>query len=198
MAQRKVRTKAGRTATDAQTPRVYRMPGLRVSVVRERWVLTCQRPILASSAALAAALAACIPEDTDREHFVMAILDVRQRLLGVHTVSVGCSTGTVVHPREVFRVALLAGASSLGVGHNHPSGDAQPSDTDITLTKRLARCAELLGISFHDHIIFGRGMRWLSLRQLGCLEEKKRNARRKTQPKAERQPQPVPKLVSGS
>ena len=92
-------TKGAGAPQGTRVPQVYRVPGVRVSVVRERWVRIQRRPIIDTSIALAAALSACIPADDAREHFVMAILDVRQRLLGVHTVSIGCLTGTLVHPR---------------------------------------------------------------------------------------------------
>lgn len=170
------RTKAGGARRKARMPkpaRLYRIPALRVSVVHERWVRTRQRPILRDSLALAKVLRACIPEDDDREHVVMAILDVRQRLLAVHTVALGSNKGSVIHPRELLRIAVLMGASSIGLAHNHCSGETKPSREDIALTRRLVACVELMGMRFADHVIFGRDGRWLSMRQRGHLQTEK-------------------------
>ncbi len=80
-------------------PKSYLMPSLRVSAVWEHDIHTRQRPEIRTSADLSAVLDACLPEDDRRERFVMAMIDVRCRLIGVHTVSIGCLTGTIVHPR---------------------------------------------------------------------------------------------------
>ena len=152
-------------------PVTFLMPNLRVSVVRDQPVRTQQHPVIDSSRALAAALDSCIPAHAAREHVVMALLDARRRLLGVHTVSVGGLAGALVHPRDVFRIAVLAGASGVGFGHNHPSGDPEPSDLDIDLTRRLCLCAKLLGITVVDHVIFGEGRCWVSLRSVGHVPD---------------------------
>lgn len=170
MARHKARTKSGRRTRVRWTPKHYLMPGLRVSVVWEGSVRTRQRPVIKNIGELSAALDSCIPEDAAREHFVMVMLDVRKRLIGVHTVALGCLTGCIVHPRDVFRVAILAGSCWVGFGHNHPSGDAEPSQEDVALTKRLVGVADALGIGVADHIIFGEGMRWVSLRERGLLK----------------------------
>ena len=68
------------------------------------------------------------------------------------------------------------------MAHNHCSGDAEPSDEDVALTRRLLRCAELMGIVLLDHIIFGRGMHWASVREQGHLETKKPKAHGITEP----------------
>jgi DNA repair protein RadC len=147
------------------------MPNLRVAVVREQSVRTRQHPHIPDSRALSGALDACIPPDAAREHFVMAMLDVRNHLIGVHTVGIGCLEGLMVHPREVFRVAVLAGAVSVGFGHNHPSGNPQPSDLDVDLTLRLCACAQVFGIRVLDHLIFGEGRCWVSLKSMGCVPD---------------------------
>lgn len=147
----------------------FLMPNLRVSVVRERSLRTRQHPRIESSADLSAVLAPCIPEDADREHFVMALLDVHHRLIGVHTVGIGHQNGILIHPREIFRIAVLAGAAYLGFGHNHPSGQAFVSEPDESLTQRLCMCGLLIGIEVVDHVIFGEGMSWLSMKKEGKL-----------------------------
>jgi DNA repair protein RadC len=75
-----------------------------------------------------------------------------------------------VHPRELFRPAVLAGAAAIVVTHNHPSGDPEPSAEDLALTRRLVAAGTLLGIELLDHVITGDGTaRWLSLKDRGHL-----------------------------
>ena len=107
--------------------------------------------------------------ETDREVFAVALLTVRHRVLGLHTVSVGCLTGSLVHPREVFKPAILAGSAALLLAHNHPSGDPEPSAEDVVLTRRLAAAGQLLGIEILDHLVIGEAGRFVSLRERGVL-----------------------------
>jgi DNA repair protein RadC len=93
----------------------------------------------------------------DREHFVVVLLDRKNAPIGLHTVSIGSLTASVVHPREVFKVAILANAAAFICGHNHPSGDPAPSQEDRTLTRRLVDAGKLLGIALLDHLILGDG-----------------------------------------
>ena len=91
----------------------------------------------------------------DREEFVIIGLDGKNRTIFFHSVSVGCLTSSIVHPREVFKMAILGNAASLILCHNHTSGDPTPSLKDIDITKRLTAAGELLGIKIMDHVIFG-------------------------------------------
>lgn len=91
-----------------------------------------------------------------KECFVSLFLDSRSRLLGMDDVSVGCLDSTLAHPREVFEKAVRAGAAAVVVAHNHPSGDPQPSDDDIRLTRRLVEAGKILGIRLLDHVIVTR------------------------------------------
>jgi DNA repair protein RadC len=95
--------------------------------------------------------------EVDREHFVVILVDRKNRLIGIHTVSVGSLTASVVHPREVFKVAILSNAAAILCGHNHPSGDPQPSGEDCSLTRRLVQAGQVLGIEVLDHVIIGDG-----------------------------------------
>ena len=95
--------------------------------------------------------------EVDREHFVVILVDRKNRLIGIHTVSVGSLTASVVHPREVFKVAILSNAAAILCGHNHPSGDPQPSQEDRSLTRRLVQAGKVLGIEVLDHVIIGDG-----------------------------------------
>ena len=89
------------------------------------------------------------------EIFVMLALDTKNNVIGVFEVSRGSLNSSIVHPREVFKRALLVNASSIILGHNHPSGESQPSHEDIVLTNRLEECGKILGIKILDHIITG-------------------------------------------
>jgi DNA repair protein RadC len=106
--------------------------------------------------------------DACQEHFYVLLLDGRHRILGEEVVSLGTLTASLVHPREVFRPALRASAAALILVHNHPSGDPEPSPEDRSVTERLGRAGELLGIPVLDHVVVAeRGFR--SLRDEGCL-----------------------------
>jgi DNA repair protein RadC len=76
-------------------------------------------------------------KDLDREHFVVLALDVKNKQIGANTVSIGTLSASLVHPREVFKFAILANAASIILAHNHPSGELSPSRDDIELTQRL-------------------------------------------------------------
>lgn len=89
----------------------------------------------------------------DRERFVVLLLDVRNRVQNCVEVSVGSIDASIVHPREVFSSAIRQGAAAIIAAHNHPSGDAAPSEEDIAITRRLADAGELLGIPLLDHLI---------------------------------------------
>lgn len=100
--------------------------------------------------------------DASRERFLALLLDGRHRVIGEAEISRGTLTASLVHPREVFRPALRAGAAALIVVHNHPSGDPTPSLEDRRVTERLRRAGELLGIPLLDHVVVAeRGYRSL-------------------------------------
>ena len=102
-----------------------------------------------------------------REHFLVLLLNARHEVMGRETVSVGSLNASIVHPREVFRPAVLASAAATVLVHNHPSGDPEPSEEDLAITKRLVEAGELLGISVLDHVIVAsRGVVSLRARQL--------------------------------
>lgn len=100
------------------------------------------------------------------ECFVVLLLNTRRRAKGHHFVSVGTMDTLLVHPREVFRVAIIAAAASVVVMHNHPSGEPTPSEADIKVTRDLIRAGQLLKIDVCDHVIVGN-LTHCSLRELG-------------------------------
>jgi len=95
-------------------------------------------------------------KNRDREFFVSILLDVKNIPLGVNLVSIGHLSSSLVHPREVFKPAILASASAMIIAHNHPSGDPTPSADDINVTVMLKQAGEILQIPLLDHIIVGR------------------------------------------
>ncbi len=105
----------------------------------------------------------------DREMFVVLHLDVRNRVVAHEITSIGSQTASLVHPREVFKSAILKGACSLILSHNHPSGDPSPSKDDIDLTNRLVEAGRLMGIDVLDHIIVAPPDRNLSMKETGMI-----------------------------
>ena len=89
----------------------------------------------------------------DREHFWRIDLDARSRVLGYEVVSIGTVSASLVHPREVFKGAILNNAAAVIVCHNHPSGDTSPSVEDRDATRRIQKAGELLGIPLLDHVV---------------------------------------------
>jgi DNA repair protein RadC len=121
-----------------------------------------------SSPREAAAVFMATLQDEPGEVFAILCLSTKNRVIAYHEVSRGTLDATLVHPREVFKAALLANAASIIAGHNHPSGDPAPSPDDMTLTARLTAAGELIGIPLTDHIIVG-DKRYCSLREAGRL-----------------------------
>ena len=107
-------------------------------------------------------------EGLDREQFIIACLNTKNEPTNISVVSVGTLNKAIVHPREVFKTAILSNAASIMAFHNHPSGDTIPSDQDIQLTHRLVEAGELLGIKLLDHLIIG-DRSFTSLKQKGYL-----------------------------
>jgi DNA repair protein RadC len=107
-------------------------------------------------------------EDLKKEVFRVALLDAQNGLLRDVVVSEGTLSASLVHPREVFKPAILESAASIILLHNHPSGDPTPSREDLRLTRQLVECSELLDLRIHDHVIIGRE-RFISLAQRGAL-----------------------------
>jgi DNA repair protein RadC len=108
----------------------------------------------------------------DVETFQAVLLNTRRRLIRVEHLSQGTLDTILVHPREVFRAAIAANASTIIIVHNHPSGDPTPSDSDIKATRDLIRAGQLLKIDVLDHVILGRATEqrpkdFVSLRELG-------------------------------
>jgi len=85
-------------------------------------------------------------EDADREHFIVVSLDTKNQPASINICHIGSLNASIVHPREVMKSTILSNAASIIVGHNHPSGKAEPSKEDIDVTKRLAEAGKIIGI----------------------------------------------------
>ena len=98
------------------------------------------------------------PDDQKKELFMVAGLDTKNRIIYAEVVSMGCLTEAIVHPREVFRKAIVNSSCGIITCHNHPSGEPVPSEGDITITGVLRRSGEILNIKLVDHVIIGRSI----------------------------------------
>ena len=143
------------------------VPGLRVSLVREPSATPAAT--VSGPEDAVTVIRAAIPAGDEREHFIAVFVDARNRVKGVSVVSVGTLTASLVHPREVFRPAIVAGAAGVIVAHNHPSGEASPSSEDRAATARLVKAGALLGVPLLDHVIVGAGESFYSFREQGAL-----------------------------
>ncbi len=102
----------------------------------------------------------------DVECFVVLLVNTRRRVKGHHLISTGSLDSLLVHPREVFRAAIISASAGILLMHNHPSGESSPSEADIKVTRELIRGGQVLRIDVLDHIIIGHGER-SSLRDQG-------------------------------
>lgn len=102
--------------------------------------------------------------DSYKEEFCVILLNTKNNIISVKTVSIGTINQSLVHPREVFRHAIMQNANSIILTHNHPSGDPTPSKEDILVTERLVKVGNYIGINVLDHIIIGN-MKYISLRE---------------------------------
>lgn len=134
---------------------------------RLRARVPAERTVLGSPAQVYAAFGPLM-EELKREVFRVALLDAQNGLLRDLVVSEGTLSASLVHPREVFKPAILESAASVILLHNHPSGDPTPSREDVRLTRQLVECAALLDLRIHDHVIIGRG-RFASLAEQGVI-----------------------------
>lgn len=88
-----------------------------------------------------------------KEHFFVCSLDTRNNLIAIDEISVGTLTASLVHPREAFEMAIRRHAAHIIIAHNHPSGETEPSEDDLKITKRLVDAGKVMGIDVLDHLI---------------------------------------------
>lgn len=153
--------------------RTRTVPVFRVRLVREGTLPYPEQPAIRTPHDAAAVLMPRFLQDRDRETFAVLLLSTRNRVLGLHPAHEGTLDGAAVHPREVFKAAILRNAAAIIVGHNHPSGDPEPSEEDTRITAKLVEAGEILGIEVLDHLIIGEG-RLVSLRERGLIKPQSR------------------------
>jgi len=102
------------------------------------------------------------------ERFCILCLNTKNKIVGVHTISIGSLNASIVHPREVFKAAMLNNAAAIICIHNHPSGDPEPSREDIETTKRLVEAGKIIGIEVIDHVIIGE-QEYISMKEEGLM-----------------------------
>lgn len=107
-------------------------------------------------------------KDKAKEHFKLILLNTRNKIIGISTISIGTLNANLVHPREVFKDAIVHNAASVVLVHNHPSGDPEPSEDDLEITKRLIKSGKLLGIEVMDHIIVAKDS-FFSFKEKGLI-----------------------------
>jgi DNA repair protein RadC len=107
-------------------------------------------------------------QDKAKEHFKLILLNSRNRVISISNISTGTLTTSLVHPREVFKEAITHSAASVVLAHNHPSGDPEPSEDDLKITKKLVESGKILGIEVIDHIIVGKNS-FCSFREKGLI-----------------------------
>lgn len=115
-----------------------------------------ERTVLDSPDAAAAALSHDLMWQ-QQEQFAVVFLDANNQMLGTKVITIGTATETLAHPREIFREVIRQGATRLIIAHNHPSGNLEPSEEDLSLTKQLLQAAQILNIPLLDHLILGHG-----------------------------------------
>lgn len=107
-------------------------------------------------------------QDGDREILMACFLNTKNQPIAINVVSIGSLNSSIIHPREIFKVAILCNSDNFILFHNHPSGNVEPSSEDISATQRIKECGVLMGIKLTDHIIVGGG-EFHSMLQNGLL-----------------------------
>ncbi len=110
--------------------------------------------------------------DEKQEHFIVLLLDTKNKIIGDEVISKGTLDSSIIHPREVFKPAIKNSASKIILIHNHPSGDPMPSQEDRRLTESLLEASRALGIQIMDHVVVGGGG-WRSWREEGAWRQSK-------------------------
>lgn len=107
-------------------------------------------------------------QEEAQEVFGILILNTKNKIVAVHEISRGTLNSSMIHPREVFKPAVIHNAATIICFHNHPSGDTEPSNEDIEITNRLIEAGEIIGVRILDHIIVGDG-EYVSLKEKGVM-----------------------------
>jgi DNA repair protein RadC len=133
------------------------------------WIAETHDRHHANSPDNAVSAAITLIDDTMKEYFILLSLDTKNKIISKNIISVGSLNANIVHPREVFKAAIISSAAHIIVLHNHPSGDPTPSREDIEITKKLADAGKIISINVLDHVIIGAGRNY-SLKEAGHIE----------------------------
>jgi DNA repair protein RadC len=139
----------------------YRVPEIRLALIRERRV---DKPVAIARPGDAAQFLTPLRYESE-EKFIALHLNAMNEVMGYRTVSHGTLSSSLVHPREVFKAAILDNAYGILVAHNHPGGSKKPSVEDRATTKQLVESGKLLGVPVIDHLIITPGGDWTSVRE---------------------------------
>ena len=144
------------------------IPIYKVALVREGAVTYATKKI--SSAKMSAEFFRLFLGNVDREHFMLCMLDSRNKIIGVNTVAIGGLDGVVLDMKSILKPILLSNAHSIIICHNHPSGDVMASQTDKKVTKDIYNACKIMHIKLLDHIILGDGTdQYCSFKEEGFL-----------------------------
>lgn len=138
-----------------------------LKVVKESSLLYGKRKI--SSPSDAVEIGRSMLDGSDREKLLLCCLNTKNEPTNLNIVSIGSLNSSIVHPREVFKLAILGNSASIILFHNHPSGDTTPSKEDINITERIKEAGKIIGIELIDHIILGDGNKYTSLKEKGII-----------------------------
>jgi len=152
---------------DPVVQRYYRIPVYRIAMIKEKSAISVEQKTIRSPRDVFDAVREYLA-DVDREHFLTLLLNSKNAIVGVNTASIGTLNSSLVHPREVFKAAIIANSAAVILVHCHPSGNPDPSNEDLEITRRLAEAGKILGIEVLDHVIVGEGC-WVSLKERGIL-----------------------------
>jgi DNA repair protein RadC len=147
---------------------MYRLKTFRIQFVSEPADFPAGSPCRSSADVDRVARAIYQTLDADKEHFLLLVMNNKNRVNGFKVVSTGTLTASLVHPREVWRAALHLCAAAVVFVHNHPSGEPAPSQEDQEITRRLKETGDMLGIRVLDHVIVGSD-RFFSFSDSGLL-----------------------------
>ena len=153
------------TTDNPVAQRLYKIPIYKIEMVREG-AISVERKRIGSPQDVFNAVHEFL-KDADREYFLILTLNTKNNITGVNVVSIGSLSSSLVHPREVFKAAVLSNAAAIILVHNHPSLDPTPSPEDFKITRRLVEAGKILGIEVLDHVIIGD--HWVSLKERGCI-----------------------------
>jgi DNA repair protein RadC len=151
---------------DPVVKRIYKIPKWKTALVKEG-AIPVEWKQIRSPADVFNAVREYLA-DADREYFLTLMLSTKNNITGVNVASVGTLNSSLVHPREVFKAAILANAAAVVLVHNHPSGIPDPSNEDLEITRRLVEVSKIIGIEVIDHLVIGDGC-WVSLKERGIL-----------------------------